>query len=45
VLDCPLLFSRATRERLPAELPVRALGRHELRGQPAPVEVYTLAVD
>ncbi|HXG29341.1 MAG TPA: adenylate/guanylate cyclase domain-containing protein [Nevskiales bacterium] len=45
VLGCPLLFSGTTRERLPAELPERALGRHELRGQPAPVAVFTLAAD
>jgi adenylate cyclase len=43
VLDCPLLFSRATRERLSADLPVRALGRQHLRGQPEPVEVFSLA--
>ncbi len=46
VLDCPLLFSDATRARLPPDLlPVRALGPHALRGQPEPVEVYTLARD
>jgi adenylate cyclase len=38
----PLLFSHATREQLPEDLPVRALGLHEIRGQPDPVEIFTL---
>jgi adenylate cyclase len=41
-LDTPLLFGRATRERLPDALSVRALGQHVVRGQPAPVEVFSL---
>jgi adenylate cyclase len=41
-LDEPLLFSGATRERLPGVLKVRALGSHNVRGQPAPVEIFSL---
>jgi adenylate cyclase len=43
VLKVPVLLSVATRDRLPEDVPLRPLGRHELRGQPAPVEVFSLA--
>jgi adenylate cyclase len=42
-LGMPLLFSRATREQLPPQLTVRAFGPQTVRGQPQPVEVFTLA--
>ncbi len=41
-LGAPVLFSRATRERLPDTLSIRALGHHAVRGQSAPVEVFSL---
>jgi adenylate cyclase len=42
LLSAPLLFSRATREHLPAHHVVRALGVHPVRGQPEPVEVFSV---
>lgn len=41
-LGVPMLFSHATRERLPDAMAVRALGHHAVRGQPAPVEIFSL---
>lgn len=41
-LEIPLLFSGAIRQQLPPDIGVRPLGQHMLRGQPEPVEVYTL---
>lgn len=42
-LQRPLLFSRATRDRLPAQVAVSPLGHHPVRGQPQPVEIFTLS--
>jgi adenylate cyclase len=40
-----LLVTRATRDRLPAGMELKSLGPLAVRGQPAPVEVFTLAGD
>ncbi|MGH8560434.1 MAG: adenylate/guanylate cyclase domain-containing protein [Nevskiales bacterium] len=41
-LGAPVLFSRTTRDRLPDAMAVRNLGSHAVRGQPAPVEIFSL---
>lgn len=43
-LSVPLVFSAATRARLTQDLTLRPLGAQSIRGQPQPVEVFTLDV-
>jgi class 3 adenylate cyclase len=42
--DVAVVLSETTVAALPPELPVRALGRHGLRGRGAPLEVFALVV-
>jgi class 3 adenylate cyclase len=42
--DIPVLLSETTVAALPPDLPVRALGRHRLRGRGEPLEVFALVV-
>jgi adenylate cyclase len=43
VLKEPLLMTRGTKDRLPPDIPVRSLGSHEVKGQPEPLEIFTVA--
>ena len=42
--EVAVLLSATTAAALPADLPVRALGRHALRGRDEPLELFALVV-
>lgn len=41
-LMAPLLLTRATKDRLPSHIPLRSLGFHTVKGQPEPLEIFTV---